>query len=45
MKTLTDNLYFKNLDNSTGVFHHLIDTAEEEEFKVAILASKRMTFM
>jgi len=31
MKTLADNLYFKNLDNNTGVFHRLIDAAEEEE--------------
>ncbi len=38
MKALSDNLYFKNLDNNIGVFHHLIDTAEEEEFKEAILA-------
>jgi hypothetical protein len=38
MKTLTDSLYFKNLDNNTGVFHHLVDEAEEEEFKEAILA-------
>jgi hypothetical protein len=38
MKTLADNLYFKNLDNNIGVFHHLIDAAEEEEFKEAILA-------
>jgi len=26
-------LYFKNLDNNAGVFYHLIDAAEEEEFK------------
>ncbi|MGJ8678795.1 TMEM143 family protein [Paraglaciecola sp.] len=38
MKTLTDNLYFKNLDNNSGVLHHLIDAAEEEECKEAILA-------
>ena len=38
MKALSDNLYFKNLDNNAGVFHHLVDTAEEEEFKEAILA-------
>jgi hypothetical protein len=38
MKALTDSLYFKNLDNNTGVFHHLVDEAEEEEFKEAILA-------
>ena len=38
MKALADNLYFKNLDNNSGVFHHLIDCAEEEECKEAILA-------
>ncbi|MFT2089579.1 TMEM143 family protein [Paraglaciecola sp. 2405UD69-4] len=38
MKALSDNLYFKNLDNNAGVFHHLIDAAEEEECKEAILA-------
>lgn len=37
MKTLTENLYFKNLDNNEGVIHRLIDTAEEEECKEAIL--------
>lgn len=37
LKILGDNLYFKNLDNNVGVFHHLIDAAEEEEFKEAIL--------
>jgi hypothetical protein len=38
MKALADNLYFKNLDNNAGVFYHLIDAAEEEEFKEAALA-------
>lgn len=38
LKTLGDNLYFKNLDNNVGVFHHVIDAAEEEECKEAILA-------
>ncbi len=38
MKALADSLYFKNLDNNAGVFHHLIDAAEEEEFKEAVLA-------
>ena len=38
MKTLTDNLYFRNLDNNAGVFHRLIDSAEEEECKEAMLA-------
>ncbi|MBF0226128.1 MAG: DUF3754 domain-containing protein [Desulfobacterales bacterium] len=37
MKTLGDNLYFKNLDNNKGVFFHLINDAEEEEFKESIL--------
>lgn len=38
MKALADNLYFKNLDNNAGVFHHLVDSAEEEECKEALLA-------
>ena len=38
MKALSDNLYFKNLDNNAGVFHTLIDAAEEEDCKEAILA-------
>lgn len=38
MQTLTQNLYFKNLDNNAGVFHRLCDDAEEEECKEAILA-------
>ena len=36
MKTLADNLYFKNLDNNTGVFHRLIDAAEEENKEVIL---------
>lgn len=38
MQALTQNLYFKNLDNNAGVFHRLADDAEEEECKEAILA-------
>lgn len=38
MKQLAENLYFKNLDNNSGVFHNLIDAAEEEECKETILA-------
>ncbi len=38
MQRLTENLYFRNLDNNAGVFHRLIDDAEEEECKEAILA-------
>jgi hypothetical protein len=37
MKTLAENLYFKNLDNNVGVLHHFTDAAEEEECKEAIL--------
>jgi hypothetical protein len=38
MQTLTQNLYFKNLDNNAGVFHRLINDAEAEESKEALLA-------
>lgn len=38
MQALTQNLYFKNLDNNAGVFHRLSNEAEEEECKEAILA-------
>ncbi len=38
MKALSDNIYFKNLDNNAGVFHTLIDAAEEEDCKEALLA-------
>nr|WP_225443521.1 TMEM143 family protein [Lolliginicoccus lacisalsi] len=38
MKALSENLYFRNLDNEIGVFHHLLDIAEEAEVKEAVLA-------
>ena len=38
MQTLTRNLYFKNLDNNAGVIFRLINDAEEEESKEALLA-------
>ena len=38
MKALTDNLYFRNLDNDAGVFHRLLDEAEDEECKEVLLA-------
>jgi len=38
MKTLAENLYFKNLDNDAGVFHNLLDSAEEEEHIETVLA-------
>jgi hypothetical protein len=38
MMTLSRNLYFHTLDNNFGVINSLIDVAEEEEAKEAILA-------
>lgn len=38
MQTLTQSLYFKNLDNNAGVFHRIVNDAEEEECKEAMLA-------
>ncbi len=37
LKVLADNLYFKKLDTNAGVFHRLIDAAEEEECKEMLL--------
>ncbi len=37
-KELSDNLYYRNLVNNDGVFHSLVDSAEEEECKEAFLA-------
>ncbi len=38
MKVLSENLYFRNTDNNDGVLMRLIDEAEEEECKEALLA-------
>ena len=38
MATLAKNLYFYNLDNNAGVLSYMIDTAEAEECKEALLA-------
>ena len=38
LKALSDNLYFRNLDNNAGAFHRLIDEAVEEEVKEAQLS-------
>jgi uncharacterized protein DUF3754 len=38
MKALSESLYFRNLDNDAGVFHHLLDAAEEAEAIEALLA-------
>ncbi len=37
-KDLSDNLYFRNLVNNEGVFHSIVDSAEEEDCKEAFLA-------
>ena len=38
MQALTQNLYFKSLDNNAGVIHRLGSDAQEEECKEALLA-------
>jgi len=38
LRTLSEGLYFRNLDNNAGVLHHLLASAEEEETKEALLA-------
>ncbi|QLY33147.1 TMEM143 family protein [Nocardia huaxiensis] len=38
MKSLQEHLYFRNLDNGAGVFHHLLGAAEESEVTEAVLA-------
>ncbi len=38
LKMLAQSLYFQNLDNNSGVFKNLIDDAEEQECKEAIIA-------
>jgi hypothetical protein len=36
-KVLTENLYFRNLDTNEGVLTRVIDEADDEEFKEALL--------
>jgi Protein of unknown function (DUF3754) len=35
---LTENIYFRNVNNNTGIFDYLIATAEDQESKEAVLA-------
>lgn len=35
---LTQSLYYQNLDNNAGVLYHLLDEAEEQECREAVLA-------
>ncbi len=37
LKSLTESLYFQNLDNNSGVYTYLMDEAEEEECKEVLL--------
>src|SRR5205085_3273685 len=37
-KELSDNIYFKNVNNDAGVFETLIGAAEDQETKEALLA-------
>jgi Protein of unknown function (DUF3754) len=37
-KTLTDNIYFRNVNNNAGIFDYIIGAAEEQECKEAFLA-------
>lgn len=37
-QALTENLYFKLLDNNAGVIHRIVDDAEESECKESLLA-------
>ncbi len=45
MAELTKNLYFYNLNNNVGAISQLVDMAEGEEFKEAILAYYFLTTM
>lgn len=38
LKDISERLYFKSLDNGAGVIHHLLDEAEDQECREAILA-------
>ena len=37
-KQVTDNIYYRNVNNNSGIFNYLIDEAEEQEWKEALLA-------
>jgi hypothetical protein len=37
-KNLTDNVYFRNINNNAGIFDYIIGAAEEQECKEAFLA-------
>jgi len=37
-KQLTDNVYYRNVNNNSGIFSYLIDEAEDQDWKEALLA-------
>ena len=37
-KELTDNIYFRNVNNNAGIFDYIIGAAEDQECKEAFLA-------
>jgi hypothetical protein len=37
-KQVTDNIYFRNVNNNTGIFNYIIGEAEEQDWKEALLA-------
>jgi hypothetical protein len=37
-KQVTDNIYYRNVNNNTGIFNYLIGEAEEQDWKEALLA-------
>ena len=41
-KQLTDNIYYRNVNNNSGIFSYLIGEAEEQECKEALLAYSRL---
>lgn len=37
-KQVTDNIYFRNVNNNSGIFNYIIGEAEEQDWKEALLA-------
>jgi hypothetical protein len=37
-KQLTDNIYYRNVNNNSGIFTYIIGEAEDQDWKVALLA-------
>ncbi|WP_423865257.1 TMEM143 family protein [Bradyrhizobium sp.] len=37
-KELTDNIYYRNVNNNSGIFNYIVGEAEEQDWKEALLA-------